>query len=75
MASESRKQLETLLARVAKEPASDWDFTSERQKTVWLIGRLAEIFAAQAQKALDTVRAKRKTGVKPSSVPSFPSSR
>jgi hypothetical protein len=75
MAADDRKQLETLLKRVAKEPAADWDFTSEGQKTVWLLGRLADIFKAQAQKALEAVKPKKGRGAKPSKVPTFPSSR
>jgi hypothetical protein len=48
-ASEQRDKLDDLLKRVGREPASDWGFTSEGEKLLWLVGKMADVFKVRAQ--------------------------
>lgn len=57
---DDREQLEELLNRVFRDPASRWGFTSEREKIVWVLGKLARGLTARAGASLREARSKQR---------------
>lgn len=55
-----REKLEDLLKRIGREPASEWGFKTERQKMVWVLGKMVEVFTTRAQTALDNAEKRMK---------------
>lgn len=58
--SGARQTLEDLLKRVGREPASEWGFKTEREKMVWVLGKMVEVFTTRAQTALDNAEKRMK---------------
>ena len=53
-----RRQLEELLERAVREPASRWGFRSENEKIVWLLSKLARGLTSRAEASLREARDK-----------------
>ncbi len=51
-----REKLEDLLERIGREPASEWGFKTEREKMVWVLGKMVEVFTTRAETALDNAK-------------------
>ena len=58
--SGARETLEALLKRIGREPASEWGFKTEREKMVWVLGKMVEVFTTRAQTALDNAEKRMK---------------
>ncbi len=58
--SAPRERLEDLLKRIGREPASEWGFKTEREKMVWVLGKMIEVFTTRAQTALDNAEKRMK---------------